>query len=190
MFQSYGVILTDSSLNTIIVQQYGQSWCFPKGHLEQGETGMSCATREFKEETGCKIDKLAYIIDPVFKLGGVKEPIATTITRETYRDGIWLDKQKLITYYLARTKSLDALDFSNVRDQAITDMRIINLTDLSDKAEHKSGLNHYYVEDEKDSFTHNGEHFVMHHKDRRAVFDLVAYTTKRKEESIRRISNN
>ena len=94
---SYGMIVTDKAMNTLIVEQYGQSWSFPKGKLEPGETGLECASREFREETGYTgekdASKLVYVTDPVLKLVGVKEPIATTIIRESYMNGEWTDKE-------------------------------------------------------------------------------------------------
>jgi 8-oxo-dGTP pyrophosphatase MutT (NUDIX family) len=190
---SYGMIVTDKAMNTLIVEQYGQSWSFPKGKLEPGETGLECASREFREETGYTGDKdaskLSIVTDPVLKLVGVKEPIATTIIRESYKNGKWTDKEKRITYYLAFTPDLGALDFDmSLRDKAITDIKIIPfgyLMDLKDAHEFSTNSN-------------NGQgfhkvlpaHYIMHHKDRQSVFDLLGYSMKRREEASERIAVN
>ena len=39
----------------LLVQTYGSKWGFPKGTREPGETGIACAIRECKEETGLRI---------------------------------------------------------------------------------------------------------------------------------------
>lgn len=190
---SYGMIVTDKAMNTLIVQQYGQSWSFPKGKLEPGETGLQCASREFREETGYTGEKdtsrLAYVTDPVLRLGGVQEPIATTIIRETYMNGEWTDKEKRITYYLAFTPDLGALDFDmSLRDKAITDIKIIPfgyLMDLKNAYEFTTNSN-------------NGQgfhkvlpvHYIMHFKDRQSVFDLLGYSMKRREEASERTAVN
>lgn len=36
------------------------SWCFPGGHLEYGESWKECAIREIKEETGIDISNLRF----------------------------------------------------------------------------------------------------------------------------------
>jgi ADP-ribose pyrophosphatase YjhB (NUDIX family) len=203
--ESFGMIVTDKAMNTLIVEQYGQSWSFPKGKLEPGETGLQCASREFREETGYTGDKdtsrLSFITDPVLRLGGVKEPIATTIVRETFMDGKWTDKEKQITYYLAFTPDLGALDFDmSLRDKAITDIKIIPFEDIADKKKWDTNTYLFAVDVSKDEFVTNKSHgqgwhtrkvhYTMHHKDRQSVFDLVAYSCKRREEANERRQAN
>tara|TARA_R110002110_G_scaffold11785_7_gene56430 strand:- start:3687 stop:4331 length:645 start_codon:yes stop_codon:yes gene_type:complete len=38
--------------DVLMVQQYGKTWSFPKGHVEDGERLFDAAHRELKEETG------------------------------------------------------------------------------------------------------------------------------------------
>jgi 8-oxo-dGTP pyrophosphatase MutT (NUDIX family) len=45
-----GLFLRDGKI--LIVNQYGQSWSLPKGHLEEGEDVMEALKREIYEETG------------------------------------------------------------------------------------------------------------------------------------------
>lgn len=203
--ESFGMIVTDKAMNTLIVEQYGQSWSFPKGKLEPGETGIQCASREFREETGYTGEKdsrkLLFITDPVLRLGGVKKPIATTITRETYMNGEWTDKEKQITYYLAFTPDLGALDFDmSLRDKAITDIKIVPFEDIADGIDCDTNVFRYTVDINSDEFVTNKSHgqgvhtrkthYTMHHKDRQSVFHLVCYSSMRRKEANERRQAN
>lgn len=46
-----GVILDEHGL-VVVVNQKGNSWSLPKGHLEAGEDALTAAVREITEETG------------------------------------------------------------------------------------------------------------------------------------------
>ena len=63
-----------------------QSWLFPKGHIEEGETDEEAAMREITEETG--IERLEYIDD----LGEFIRPGSST------EDGTF--EEKIIHMYL------------------------------------------------------------------------------------------
>ncbi|MDR3425008.1 MAG: NUDIX hydrolase [Alphaproteobacteria bacterium] len=39
----------------------GDTWCYPGGHLEQGESWETCARREVREETGMEIDNPRFV---------------------------------------------------------------------------------------------------------------------------------
>lgn len=43
----------------LVVNQHGDSWSLPKGHLERGEDHLSAARREVDEEAG--VDRLRYV---------------------------------------------------------------------------------------------------------------------------------
>jgi 8-oxo-dGTP pyrophosphatase MutT (NUDIX family) len=204
--QSYGMIVVDEAYNTVIVQQYGKSWSFPKGRIEPSDkNGKACASREFREETGyaspTNASKLQYVLDPVYQLSGVKDPLGVTLIRPSYTDDGWTGEDKQITYYLVRTKDLGALEF-NQRDPAITDMKILDMAWMSDKVPvRKKGMDHYYVDESKDEFyvrSNNGQgthnippvHYTMHHKDRQAVFYLMGLFSSRMEEANERQRNN
>ncbi len=53
-----GVVLNKKGL-VLVVNQKGDSWCLPKGHVDSGETEIEAAKREIKEESG--ITKLKFI---------------------------------------------------------------------------------------------------------------------------------
>ena len=50
--QSAGGIILNPYSEIAMVNQHGNSWSFPKGHLEQNESLLDAAIREITEETG------------------------------------------------------------------------------------------------------------------------------------------
>ena len=56
--QSAGGIVLNSRRQVILVSQFGVSWSFPKGRVEEGEEVIEAAKREIYEETGVKDLKL------------------------------------------------------------------------------------------------------------------------------------
>lgn len=52
MNESAGGVVRNSEGNIILVEQHGNSWSFPKGHVEEGESALEAAQREISEETG------------------------------------------------------------------------------------------------------------------------------------------
>lgn len=54
--QSAGFVLFrhmgEGAYDVLMVEQYGETWSFPKGHIEDGEEPLQCASRELQEETG------------------------------------------------------------------------------------------------------------------------------------------
>ena len=47
-----------SPYDVLMVEQYGETWSFPKGHIEEGEEPLQCAYRELLEETGIEGDNI------------------------------------------------------------------------------------------------------------------------------------
>ncbi|MDE2213302.1 MAG: NUDIX hydrolase [Patescibacteria group bacterium] len=56
--ESSGGIVRNRAGKIVLVRQHGNSWSFPKGGVEQGETLMDAARREIFEETGLENLKL------------------------------------------------------------------------------------------------------------------------------------
>ncbi|OGD39010.1 hypothetical protein A2907_00835 [Candidatus Azambacteria bacterium RIFCSPLOWO2_01_FULL_37_9] len=54
--KSYGVVpvfkIGDTHLFLVVKGQLSQSWSFPKGHANEGESEMETAQRELEEEKG------------------------------------------------------------------------------------------------------------------------------------------
>ena len=53
-----GVVLNKKGL-VLVVNQHGNSWSLPKGHIDPGETALAAAQREIYEESG--IQQLKFI---------------------------------------------------------------------------------------------------------------------------------
>jgi 8-oxo-dGTP pyrophosphatase MutT (NUDIX family) len=56
-----GIVLGDGGAIAMVRSKNSQSWLFPKGHIESGETDEQAALREIKEE--CGLEKLEFIDD-------------------------------------------------------------------------------------------------------------------------------
>ena len=50
--ESAGGIVRGPDGRVVLVRQHGNSWSFPKGAVEEGESLLDAATREIEEETG------------------------------------------------------------------------------------------------------------------------------------------
>jgi ADP-ribose pyrophosphatase YjhB (NUDIX family) len=56
-----GIVIGDGGMIVLVMSTNSQSWLFPKGHVEDGETDEDAARREIAEETG--LHDLEYIDD-------------------------------------------------------------------------------------------------------------------------------
>lgn len=50
--ESGGGIVKGPDGRVVVVHQHSNSWSFPKGHVEEGESTLDAARREIEEETG------------------------------------------------------------------------------------------------------------------------------------------
>jgi ADP-ribose pyrophosphatase YjhB (NUDIX family) len=50
--KSAGGVVLNKKGQVLVVNQYGSSWSFPRGHIEEGESALETAKREIKEESG------------------------------------------------------------------------------------------------------------------------------------------
>ena len=50
--ESAGGVIVNEQGEIVLVEQHGNSWSFPKGRVEEGESLLDAATREIAEETG------------------------------------------------------------------------------------------------------------------------------------------
>jgi putative (di)nucleoside polyphosphate hydrolase len=56
---SSGGIIVNAQGKIVLVEQHNNSWAFPKGGIEEGESEMDAALREVREETG--LTELEYL---------------------------------------------------------------------------------------------------------------------------------
>ena len=50
--ESAGGLVVNKKGRVLVVNQRGNSWSLPKGHIEQGESKLAAAIREIEEESG------------------------------------------------------------------------------------------------------------------------------------------
>ena len=91
--QSAGGVVINRNGMVLVVNQRGNSWSLPKGHVEEGETPLQAAIREIEEESG--VTDLEFVKElgtyQRFKLGVQSEDDTSEL--------------KTITIFLFRTKS-------------------------------------------------------------------------------------
>ena len=66
--QSAGGVVLNSKGDVLVVNQRGNSWSLPKGHIDPGEDALTAAKREIAEESG--VTDLELVKD----LGGFQRP--------------------------------------------------------------------------------------------------------------------
>lgn len=80
----------DKDIEFLIISHKGdRHWCFPKGHVEKGESEKETALREILEETGIKVELVE----------GFKESVHYNPKRDTEKEVVFFlsksDKQKV-----------------------------------------------------------------------------------------------
>lgn len=90
--QSAGGIVLNPQGAVLVVNQHGNSWSLPKGHIDPGEDALAAARREIDEETGVSE------LDLVRPLGSYKRP------RIGRHGGDDPSEQKTLHFFLFRTR--------------------------------------------------------------------------------------
>lgn len=121
--QSAGIVLFRDEREVLMVQQYGETWSFPKGHREDGESLLQCAYRELREETGIDagIDWVA--VSPVFSYS------RESIRGEKEMKEIWLYPACYVWQHPDSTLHSD--------DDAITAIEWVDVFDVCDRLDAK-----------------------------------------------------
>jgi 8-oxo-(d)GTP phosphatase len=82
------VVLSESGERTLLLHQRDEDrWCFPKGHVDRGESLAKAAVREIREETGISRVRLgAELLE---------------VTYRFYRPSAKVNVHKTVLYFLA-----------------------------------------------------------------------------------------
>lgn len=121
IFYSAGGVVVGPGNKILVVNQNGDSWSLPKGHLDSGEDEESAATREIFEESGIQdvhiIEKLGEYKRGRIGKGGIGEN---------------LEQMKHITMFLCVTnqEELKPIDPENPSAEWL------NVQDVADKLTH------------------------------------------------------
>lgn len=112
-----GVVLHKDGV-ILVVNQNGNSWSFPKGHIEEGEDALTAAKREIKEEAG--VTQLEYI-------GDMGTYSRYKIGKNVNEDDI--SEVKHITMFLFRTdqEKLQPIDSDNPEARWVAREDVVNL---------------------------------------------------------------
>ncbi|MES2023598.1 MAG: NUDIX domain-containing protein [Patescibacteria group bacterium] len=114
-----GVVMNDGKV--IVVNQNGNSWSLPKGHIEAGENLMDAAKREIYEESG--ITELEYI-----------KPLGKYARHKIGKDGNTDSSElKHITIFLFKTKETEL----NPQDKENPEAIWLPISEVSSKLTHQ-----------------------------------------------------
>jgi len=106
----------------IVLQQKGNNWSFPKGHLEGDETAEQTARREMEEETGItecdiKMDQVFAIQYPITVDGDVRTKTATYYLGFVSTDLVVIRPTEIDAYLFATyDEALEYLDYEEIRE--------------------------------------------------------------------------
>ena len=121
--QSAGIVLFRDEREVLMVQQYGETWSFPKGHREDGESLLQCAYRELREETGIDAGIDWVVVSPVFSYS------RESIRGEKEMKEIWLYPACYVWQHPDSTLHSD--------DDAITAIEWVDVFDVCDRLDAK-----------------------------------------------------
>lgn len=128
MIQIAGGIVCNPALGIVVVNQNNDSWSFPKGHLEIGETPLDAAIREIEEEASIPKEKLR-LIRPL--LTYERSQIKLALEQPT--------EMRHITLYLFQT---DCIDLSP-RDVENPEARWVHIDEVSSLLTHPKDKEFY-----------------------------------------------
>lgn len=116
--KSCGAIIVKDS-KVLVIHQTNDVWCFPKGHVGDGETEIETAIREVKEETNLDIEIDAskrYSINYLVKDGIPKEAVYFLAKPIGNINIIKQEKEINEAYFENIDKVIDVLSHDNLKD--------------------------------------------------------------------------
>lgn len=119
-----GGIIVNQEGKIVLVWQNGNSWSFPKGGIDDGETTLGAARREIKEETGLGEADLAY-----------KGELGSYVRRSIGRDGTGEDMSRppsTRTFYLFTTEATTLTP----QDSEVTEARFVTVEEALELLTH------------------------------------------------------
>lgn len=121
---SAGGIVVNPEGKIALVEQHGNSWSFPKGGIEAGESELEAATREIFEETGLQD------IELVEELGNYERYSLGLDGKSENKD--WGLRRR--TLFLFKTPQTEFR--LNPHDEEVTDMRWVTLDEAAELLSH------------------------------------------------------
>lgn len=112
-----GGVVVNAEGKVALVHQNGNSWSFPKGGIDEGETPLQAAWREIEEETGLRADDLIY-----------KAELGSYMRRAIGRDGTGEDltrPESIRTLYLFATTATVLAP----QDDEVSEARFVTIDD-------------------------------------------------------------
>jgi putative (di)nucleoside polyphosphate hydrolase len=122
---SAGGVIVNPAGQILLVQQHNNSWSFPKGGVNEGESDFDAALREIAEETG--LTKLEY----VGPLGSYERYSISLDGKSETKD--WGSRKR--TFFLFKTADPVADGF-NDPDGEVTDVRFVSLDEAHELLTH------------------------------------------------------
>src|ERR1700748_3163642 len=119
-----GGIIVNAEGKIVLVWQNGNSWSFPKGGLDAGETPLQAAWREIGEETGLHADTLGY-----------KRELGSYVRRSIGRDGMSEDASRppsTRTLYLFTTTAQELVP----EDAEVSEARFVTVDEAIELLTH------------------------------------------------------
>ena len=116
--KSCGAIIVKNG-KVLLIHQTNDVWCFPKGHVENGETEVETAIREVKEETNLDVEidvSKRYSINYLVKENVPKETVYFLAKPIGNINIIKQEKEINEAYFENIDKVMDVISYDNLKD--------------------------------------------------------------------------
>ena len=111
------IIIHDGKV--LVIHQNNDVWCFPKGHVEEGESEVETAIREVKEETNLDVEidsSKRYSINYLVKDGISKEAVYFLAKPIGDINIIKQDSEIEKAYFEDIDKVINVISYDNLKD--------------------------------------------------------------------------